>query len=653
MFEAEIERTKIRLAELLLPRSGGGVYLADVLDHAELDRAYKEFIRAEVEWQLYQDRIQRQLNLPLDTNDPLFRRVWGQVEDYVRRHAWFDRKHAVSLFDQAVKSVLNYRVRPRVTLKWFVYRGEPTKPVCEILLRLQYFADYSYLRTGFEQWMRDRGLERTSTHIMPIFEFERLVKHFDDEYILELSTREFIELLDPVFAFFNDAATPPALQTIPIEALIVFLDDKDIQVIAQKFERMLYHEGIRAVTRDAILRVVDQVLQELEQEQTSHYAPTVPAETEVEQAILESSAHPSGEQTAKPIDEETTPDEFGETDMQTQPALSVETAENLFTEDPTRGVETITRQKDIAQSIPPSPPDVSADVAPTESELNPATETASEAIADDIPHEKDIGNAQLAEQDLHTTAQVEIEPTSQFGERGAEQTTEDDGSVDDGDTVQTPIAENDSDSTGVAMSAVETGSTTDHAAQELPDDAIAELNALLSQPEQGEGENFDTDTIEQRRALEREFLIAAAEQEETASSEEASVDAADVNQHEQIPSTENATESARSTPPEPVVLDELLESGLQHVRVRMPAQTLPQQSLDELLDEDLKHAILKKLCAHDQFRFEGLLARLNAAPSVRAALNELDRYLADYALDPKMKAAQELRLALVKRYTLA
>jgi hypothetical protein len=47
------------------------------------------------------------------------------------------------------------------------------------------------------------------------------------------------------------------------------------------------------------------------------------------------------------------------------------------------------------------------------------------------------------------------------------------------------------------------------------------------------------------------------------------------------------------------------------------------------------------------------MARLNAASSVRAALNELDRYLAEYALDPTMKVAQELRLALVKRYTLA
>ncbi len=653
MFEAEIERTKIRLADLLLPRSGGGVYLADVLDHTELDRAYKEFFRAEVEWQLYQDRIQRQLNLPLDANDPLFRRVWGQVEDYVRRHAWFERKHAVSLFDQAVKSVLNYRVRPRVTLKWFVYRGEPTKPVCEILLRLQYFADYSYLRTGFEQWMRDRGLERTSTHIMPIFEFERLVKHFDDEYILELSTREFIELLDPVFAFFNDAATPPALQTIPIEALIVFLDDKDIQVIAQKFERMLYHEGIRAVTRDAILRVVDQVLQELEQEQTSHSAPTVPEETEVEQAIRESSAHLPEEQTAKPIAAETTPDEFGETDIQTQPALLVETAENLSPEDSTLSVEASTHEEDIALSIPPSSPDTNAHVVPPESEFSPITETAGGTTAADTPHEIDIQDAPLAEQDLSTIAQGETEPTSQFGERGTERFTDDIGPADDSGSVQCPVAENEADSTGAAVSAVETESTTENAAQELPDDAIAELNALLSQSVQGGGENFDTDTIEQRRALEREFLVAAAEQEETASSDEASTDATDVKQHEQISIKENATENARIAPREPIELDELLESGLQHVRVRTPAQTVPQQSLDELLDEDLKQAVLKKLCAHDQFRFEGLLARLNAAPSVRAALNELDRYLTDYALDPRMKAAQELRLALVKRYTLA
>jgi hypothetical protein len=46
-----------------------------------------------------------------------------------------------------------------------------------------------------------------------------------------------------------------------------------------------------------------------------------------------------------------------------------------------------------------------------------------------------------------------------------------------------------------------------------------------------------------------------------------------------------------------------------------------------------------------------LLNRLEQALTMRTAMNELDRYLAEFHLDPKSKAAQELRMALVKRFT--
>lgn len=325
MFEAEIESTKLRLAEMLLPPSKGGVHLVQVLDHPSLDRAFKEFFRAEVEWQLYQDRIQRQSNLPIEPNDLVFRNVWGQVEDYVRQHARFDRRQALALIDTAVKSILNYRIRPRVTLKWFVYRGEPTKPVCEIFLRLQYFADYPYFRQGFEQWMEERSLARDSMQIMPMFEFERLVKQLDDDYILDLSTSEFLDLLDPIFSFFNDPSTPTALEAIPIEALIVFLDDKDIQVIAQKFERMLYHDGVRNVTREMILRVVEQVLQELEQQE---YQPEHKSEHDASAASAEAIASSDVQQSASSLvageESEVTdegPSAAGEEELQSQQVL--------------------------------------------------------------------------------------------------------------------------------------------------------------------------------------------------------------------------------------------------------------------------------------------------------------------------------------------
>ncbi|GIV54646.1 MAG: hypothetical protein KatS3mg039_1164 [Candidatus Kapaibacterium sp.] len=649
MFEAEIERTKIQLAELLLPRAGGGLHLADVLDHPTVDRAYKEFLRAEVEWLLYQDRIQRQLNLPIDPTDPLFRRVWGQVEDYVRRHARFERKHALSLFDAAVKSVLNYRVRPRVTLKWFVYRGEPTKPVCEILLRLRYFADYPYIRTGFEQWMRERELDSTSTHIMPVFEFERLIKQLDDEHILDLSTSQFIELLDPVFRFFNETPTPPALEAIPIEALIVFLDDKDIQVIAQKFERMLYHDGIRTVTRDTILRVVDQVLQELEQEQGSQ----TPLQTSTVTETTTFETDSSSVQEDEPADLEPV-----------HPAPITETVEQVQVDEPQPVVE----EEPVVDSAPSAVEEEQVGgvlpMVPDDAQEHSPDDDQSSAI--DLP---EISDAALDEIEAAQTPSAldEVEIASVTGKAdafpldGADEPTEDalqaavetvevwspeavepeqiSSSQDSehrlhGDELEMPLSED------------EPAPSTD-AEEELLDDDVVEINALLAHPEQSQG-SFETATPEQRRALEREFMLTTTDSQ--------------TDQPEPVPddhstaSSQTAkefTQSSAAVAELSTDLDQLLESGLQHVRVRVPEQLAPQPLLSDVLSEELKEVVLKKLCAHDVEQYNSLLRRLDAATSVRSALNEFDRFLAEHALDPTIKAAQELRLALVKRYTMA
>lgn len=649
MFEAEIESTKLRLAEMLLPSPSRGLYVLEVLDHPTLDPAYKEFVRAEVEWLLYQDRIQRQSNLPIDPNDPLFRSLWSQVEDYLRRHARFDRKHALSLLDAAVKSVLNYRIRPRVTLKWFVYRGEPTKPICEILLRLGYFADYRYFRDGFQRWMSERSLDASSTHIMPIFEFERLVKQIDDDYILDLSTTEFIELLDPVFAFFNDASTPLPLQTIPIEALIVFLDDKDIQVIAQKFERMLYHDGVRAVTRDTILRVVDQVLQELEGDRSGDE--TAPAkaveETGSSETILEQHIGDRSEQAAVELETEESRSTdadvsalYGEatSDDEAPPVSDTEgepdaIAQTAFAENAAHEQQPIASEEQHDETVDF---DESSAVGTGEEEAIAHQPNVTDSPAPSLSDESVPSEEMLAESDIATNDEQHSSPERLPHESVLvveDEITDSSVAADDQATSDSQVPEHepmlDSSDSGLEI---------------MPDDVSV---MLADDPTMRE--NFVTETDEDLRALEREFdlePLVASSVEDDAEGEAFDSTADDTTAAEQqLPSTQ---------PSEQVpVLDEVLESGLKHVRVQAPSRTLHHPWLAEALGGELAEAVLKKLCERDRFRFEGLLARLDAAPTLRAALNELDSYLAQYGLDPAMKVAQELRMVLVKHFALS
>ena len=618
MFEPEIESTKLRLAELLLPPGGGSLHLVNILDNPSLDRAYKEFFRAEVEWMLYQDRIQRQTNLPIESSDPLFRSVWEQVEHYVRQHARFDRRAALSLMDTAVKSILNYRVRPRVSLKWFVYRGEPTKPVCEIVLRMQYFADYPYFRAGFAQWLEERELAPESMHIMPMFEFERLIKQLDDDFILDLSTSEFLDLLDPIFSFFNDAATPAAVQAIPIEALIVFLDDKDIQVIAQKFERMLYHDGVRNVTRDMILRVVEQVLQELELQDQANgdvqitESVTIPS-TEEELAgdtiVLEQSTAPI-DITHEAI-HTTVDDREPHQDATAEPPLTSEEAvtQELFDSSPQPSEEQHS-EPTVQMLVPSGGPIESQELlADVHQGVQPTLETHDNVVDDAVAHVQ-----------AHEDSAVHH--------------------PDDANT-NPPNANDDVDST-----------------------LLKELEAMLAMGSQ-QDETFQTSTSEERSALEREFQLpsddnanASLPDDSVAHGEEENLEPNPIQKPVAKPTEgeQQATHVFEGAYTEVSTIkrtpsDALLERGIQQVRVSVKPQHQELRPLREFLSEVRIDQIRSKLCEGIEERMDELLNRLEQALTMRTAMNELDRYLAEFQLDPKSKAAQELRMALVKRFT--
>lgn len=650
MFEAEIESTKLRLAEMLLPPSKGGVHLVQVLDHPSLDRAFKEFFRAEVEWQLYQDRIQRQSNLPIEPNDLVFRNVWGQVEDYVRQHARFDRRQALALIDTAVKSILNYRIRPRVTLKWFVYRGEPTKPVCEIFLRLQYFADYPYFRQGFEQWMEERSLARDSMQIMPMFEFERLVKQLDDDYILDLSTSEFLDLLDPIFSFFNDPSTPTALEAIPIEALIVFLDDKDIQVIAQKFERMLYHDGVRNVTREMILRVVEQVLQELEQQE---YQPERKSEHDASAASAEAIASSDVQQSASSLvageESEVTdegPSAAGEEELQSQQVLEEKFHGDNWAE-PVQESQQLGEKKDVTHSS--AAEDIHPESVPT-SANEPLSANEEDALNEDAPAAEELPST---EETVWFEVSERAEPESD-----ALQETPGEEFIPEGAATESVPTHRDADHG--AMDDAPLVEQLEGAVSDEPDaTTLAELESLLEMASDI-SPTFHTETPEQRHALEREFDLPATqdsvspprmETEEsltsTPSERPIEQDQAETLEGEAVtvqPAVAMASSRAAAT-------DAVLESGIRQVRVPASMQSQQLPPLNEFLGEDLRQLVQTKLCQGSQERYDALIARLEQATSVRTALNELDRFVAEFNLDPKSKAAQELRVALVKRYT--
>ena len=280
MFEKELDRARKSLKKLL-STSDPYVPLQAILANEHIHPAYRAFFGAEVAWWVHEERAIRNSNPRFDTHESHIRELSAKLDEAYVRSARFDHEELTATIDAAVKTRLNFLVRPRTSLKWFVFRGEPTKPLHEIVLRLSYLYDHAYLTEGIRTWARSRGADGAPSYeILSIVEFERIVEKVDNDAILDLSQDEFVRLLNPIFTFFaeNNPDLPP--ESVPTESVIIFMDDKGAIPISQALERLLYREDMRLLTRSKFLDVIDQVIEEIEQPAASQPATTQPATTQ-------------------------------------------------------------------------------------------------------------------------------------------------------------------------------------------------------------------------------------------------------------------------------------------------------------------------------------------------------------------------------------
>jgi len=304
VFEREIHTEKQRLLRLL-DLTEPFLPLQKLLQLPDSELAYKRYFWAEVRWRLYEEQLLRQRHPYFDYSAPALAPVLRQLDELLLEHARFPRQEIEPLVDTAVKVRLNFLCRPRTTLKWFVFRGEPVKPRTEILARLAYFADYPELITGLRQRLEQLELPPYGDGVLSVLEFERLVQQVDDA-VLEFTPRQFLQLLQPLGDFFR-RTNPEALpEHLPTAALIVFLDDKGIAFLAQELERQLQHHRLRWISHTQFLELVARLLAELEAS-TASDTHTLPLEFPTEPPPEPPAAPPPPPSDTEPPHSETEP----------------------------------------------------------------------------------------------------------------------------------------------------------------------------------------------------------------------------------------------------------------------------------------------------------------------------------------------------------
>jgi hypothetical protein len=252
MFEKYLEQKEQLLAEQL-NLSDEYVNLYSMLFNPKIEQSFKVYFSAEVDWWIYEEQIARSSNQRFNIDDPKLSAFLKQLDELYKKNARFSSLTLPQVINSAVKTRLNMLCRPRTAIKWFVYRWEQTKSYHEIVKRLNYLFDNKYLADGFIEYVQRKNLIKSSSDLIPISEFDKIISEIDNEKIHSLSPEEFVQLMSSLFIFFNSEAEHKDTAKIPIEAVVIYFDDKNLFSLSTKLEQMFRSGELLLISKKYLL----------------------------------------------------------------------------------------------------------------------------------------------------------------------------------------------------------------------------------------------------------------------------------------------------------------------------------------------------------------------------------------------------------------
>lgn len=227
----------------------------EVMESEFIPDRLKPFFEAEVQWWIHTDREARNASRRFDYSHPELSSLITYLEQVQARHAQFEREEFLQILDSAVKLAYNYVCRPQTTLKWYIFRGQPVRPLSEVTIRFGAFSDYTYFRTVFLEWVDRKRAERPTFEAISASEFERVIRRTDDQILLNCNIQELLEIMGPLFEFLGEGPRG----VVPVDSLIIFFDDKNIKRLVDRLEGYRDNVG-ETIGRDEFIAQLDELL---------------------------------------------------------------------------------------------------------------------------------------------------------------------------------------------------------------------------------------------------------------------------------------------------------------------------------------------------------------------------------------------------------
>jgi hypothetical protein len=228
MFEQQIEHTIALLRTQTIGDAFNISYKEIVF--SSMPRSLKSFFDAEVQRWVAEER-QRLLGSPhFLYGDSQVLSLFDSIVSNASDYAQFSREEFTTILDQSIKLVFNYVCRPQYTLTNYAYREASTLTPATLIEHVSRYTDYEYYRIILTEYFEkkhvaDIGKER----------FENLLSLIDTEYVRTFDSFKLAHLTEPIFQLFNPGE-PLESARVPIEAISVFFDDKNLTEIVDELD---------------------------------------------------------------------------------------------------------------------------------------------------------------------------------------------------------------------------------------------------------------------------------------------------------------------------------------------------------------------------------------------------------------------------------
>ncbi len=210
-----------------------------------------------------------------------------QMDLLLVNHYQFGQQDFETLLDEAVHFEFNYLCRPQWTLQNFLFENKRSIAVSDAIRKFKYCVDYTYFGELFRRYVIDRGLAEVSFE-----EFRTLIEKIDREIVASHTSAELGNILKPLLQFIEVGIPETRISetgpVLPLNAAVVFFEDKKLADIQRELERRRDKEGVTEVSiRDLAALVAGVRLEPVTEPMSARESPTasMPEKREAAESI--------------------------------------------------------------------------------------------------------------------------------------------------------------------------------------------------------------------------------------------------------------------------------------------------------------------------------------------------------------------------------